>query len=66
MFQVTLHVEDINDCKPQFTQPHYHAEVLEGSHKGFSILTVTATDCDYLEQFNNITFRLTGTDSGKI
>ncbi|CAC5409358.1 unnamed protein product [Mytilus coruscus] len=60
---VMLHVEDINDCKPQFTQPHYHAEVLEGSHKGFSILTVTATDCDYLEQYNNITFSLTGTDS---
>ncbi|XP_063447084.1 protocadherin Fat 4-like [Mytilus trossulus] len=60
---VILHVEDINDCKPQFTQPHYHAEVLEGSHKGFSILTVTATDCDYLDQYNNITFSLTGKDS---
>ena len=59
-------MEDINDCVPQFGKSHYNATVLEGSPKGFSILTVTASDCDYKSAYKDISFSITGKDAGKV
>lgn len=59
-----MSVTDINDCKPEFTRSSYNATVLEGSPKGFSILTVTTSDCDYEPEFTDVNFSLEGPDSG--
>ena len=58
-------MEDINDCVPQFGRSSYYAEVQEGSAKGFSILTITVSDCDYKPEYTNVTLSLSGNGSGK-
>lgn len=44
---VEIHVEDINDNAPIFTQAQYNAYISEGSPVGKEILTVEATDSDF-------------------
>jgi hypothetical protein len=43
-----------------------HAEVMEGSNKGFSVYQVTATDCDYDPKNKNLTYSISGIDEGTI
>ncbi|KAG0421044.1 hypothetical protein HPB47_003051 [Ixodes persulcatus] len=43
---VTVHVTDVNDNSPRFTQPSYHAILPESAGLGSSIITVNATDLD--------------------
>ncbi|CAK1577864.1 unnamed protein product [Parnassius mnemosyne] len=43
---VTVHVLDVNDCAPEFTQDEYRATVSEAAAVGDLVLTVLATDND--------------------
>ena len=47
---VTIDILDRNDNSPQFQQPLYEASVPENSAVGSSILEVSATDADSLDQ----------------
>ncbi|CAI9170594.1 unnamed protein product [Rangifer tarandus platyrhynchus] len=46
---ITLHVADINDNAPAFSQASYSAYILENNPRGASIISVTAYDPDYGE-----------------
>ncbi|XP_064481266.1 protein dachsous-like [Ornithodoros turicata] len=43
---VTVHVTDINDNAPRFTQQSYHALLAESVSLGTSVIAVSATDMD--------------------
>ena len=58
---ITVLVEDINDEKPQFTQPKYTFGVIENQPRGASVGQVAATDADK-PPFNNITFSVVSND----
>lgn len=43
---IHLQVTDINDCRPEFDQDVYHANVMEVSDPGTSVIQISATDKD--------------------
>ncbi|XP_056092251.1 protocadherin Fat 1 [Rhinichthys klamathensis goyatoka] len=45
---VTIHVININDCAPKFTQDSYETTLLLPTYKGVKVITVKATDEDSL------------------
>ncbi|XP_054550276.1 protocadherin gamma-A3 isoform X19 [Talpa occidentalis] len=55
---ITLHVADINDNSPAFTQASYSAYIAENNPRGASIFCVTAQDPDSIENAH-ITYALT-------
>ena len=63
--KVSVFVTDVNDCPPKFDHDNYTAKVQEGSPIGYTILTVTTTDCDYYSNNTNVTYMLVGNRSGK-
>ena len=60
-----MFVTDVNDCPPVFDHTNYTVKVQEGSPIGYTILTVTTTDCDYYSNNTNVTYTLVGSGSGK-
>ncbi|KAM8765246.1 protocadherin-23 isoform 2-T2 [Rhynchonycteris naso] len=52
---LTVHVLDVNDNPPVFSQDSYQATTLESAPVGHSVLTVAATD---LESSENISYRI--------
>ncbi|CAG5990880.1 unnamed protein product, partial [Menidia menidia] len=44
--QIHIHVLDVNDNAPEFTEPTYKGSLMENSPKGSLLMTVTATDID--------------------
>ncbi|KAK2891240.1 hypothetical protein Q8A67_013883 [Cirrhinus molitorella] len=45
---VTIHVINVNDCPPKFTQDSYEATILLPTYKGVKVTTIKATDEDSL------------------
>ncbi|KAL0175761.1 hypothetical protein M9458_028091, partial [Cirrhinus mrigala] len=45
---VTIHVINVNDCAPKFTQDSYETTILLPTYKGVKVTTVKATDEDSL------------------
>lgn len=43
---VSIILQDVNDCPPEFTQESYNVSISEAAPFGTSILTVAATDND--------------------
>ncbi|XP_056328618.1 protocadherin Fat 1 [Danio aesculapii] len=54
---VTIHIININDCAPKFTQGSYEATLLLPTYKGVKVITVKATDEDLLPG-NNLRFEI--------
>lgn len=44
--RLTVIIDDINDCAPQFTQSVYIFDVIENCQRGTSVGTVSAVDND--------------------
>ena len=44
--QILVTVLDINDNRPQFSQPKYTVSISENTAPGTDVITVTATDLD--------------------
>ncbi|XP_032086333.1 cadherin-1-like [Thamnophis elegans] len=50
-----LHLEDVNDNRPVFTQSVFQGSVEEGAKPGTSVMTVTATDADdAVDSYNGV------------
>ena len=58
---VTVHVEDLNDNAPIFTQSLYNAYISEGSPVGKYVTTVEALDSD-AEENGTVSYRITTVD----
>uniref|UniRef100_UPI00398F78D5 protocadherin Fat 3-like isoform X1 n=2 Tax=Pristiophorus japonicus TaxID=55135 RepID=UPI00398F78D5 len=56
--EVTIHVTDINDSPPKFSQDVYETVVLLPTYIGVEVLTVSATDPDF-EVLSELTYTLT-------
>ncbi|XP_051506018.1 protocadherin Fat 1-like [Myxocyprinus asiaticus] len=49
---VTIHVSNVNDCAPKFSQVSYETTVFLPTYKGVRVITVKATDDDSLPDTN--------------
>lgn len=54
--QVTIHIRDVNDEAPVFTQQEYHVELPEHPQKGMRVLQVQAIDKDTTGSFGKVTY----------
>lgn len=54
--QVTIHIRDVNDESPVFTQSEYHVELLEHATKGTKVLQVQAIDKDTTGNYGKVTY----------
>lgn len=54
--QVTVHVRDMNDESPVFTQAEYHVELPEHPAKGTKVLQVQAVDKDTTGNYGKVTY----------
>ena len=61
---VTINVSDFNDNIPVFNSPQYMMNISESAEILSFVLTVVATDTDATSPNNQITYSLTGSDSG--
>ncbi|KAB5550105.1 hypothetical protein PHYPO_G00049870 [Pangasianodon hypophthalmus] len=59
--EVTIQVQDINDCAPQFSQDFYEAVLLLPTYEGVEALRVSASDPDGDGQ-SDLTYSLTDTN----
>lgn len=55
---VSVIVEDVNDCRPQFEPSAYQFEVFENASRGTEVGRVRATDCDVSSEFNRVGYRI--------
>ncbi|XP_050003178.1 protocadherin Fat 1 isoform X3 [Alexandromys fortis] len=61
---VTIHVIDINDCPPVFSQSLYEASLLLPTYKGVNVITVNATDADS-RAFSQLMYSITEGNIGE-
>nr|KAF6460308.1 FAT atypical cadherin 1 [Molossus molossus] len=61
---VTIHVIDINDCPPVFSQSLYEASLLLPTYKGVKVITVNATDADS-SAFSRLMYSITEGNIGE-
>lgn len=65
--QVTIHIRDVNDESPVFTQSEYHVELLEHATKGTKVLQVQAIDKDTTGNYGKVTYsNLIGSDAFRL
>ncbi|XP_069746951.1 protocadherin Fat 3-like isoform X3 [Narcine bancroftii] len=60
---VTIHVTDINDSPPKFSQDVYKTVLLLPTYSGVEVITVSATDPDF-EVISKLTYTLTDGNTG--
>ena len=56
--QVTITLDDVDDCEPQFSQSVYHTSVRENNPISLFLTTLLATDCDISLRFREIRFSI--------
>ncbi|XP_072332549.1 protocadherin Fat 3-like isoform X2 [Scyliorhinus torazame] len=61
--EVTIHVTDINDSPPKFSQEMYETVLLLPTYSGVEVLTVSATDPDF-QVLSELTYTLNGGKTG--
>lgn len=65
--QITVHVRDVNDESPVFSQAEYHIELPEHPAKGTKVLQVQAIDKDTTGNYGKVTYSsLAGSDAFRL
>ncbi|XP_052771544.1 fat-like cadherin-related tumor suppressor homolog [Mya arenaria] len=63
--KLTIHILDVNDNSPEFSEGSYSMEIEENHDIGTEVLTVTAEDKDVTTQFKTVTYTIAaGDDQG--
>ena len=57
---VTIHISDVNDCRPEFDAENYVISVLEDSPIGSLITTVVARDKDGSHDNSHVWYKVVG------
>uniref|UniRef100_A0A8W8M8J5 Cadherin domain-containing protein n=1 Tax=Magallana gigas TaxID=29159 RepID=A0A8W8M8J5_MAGGI len=57
--KISIKVQDINDNSPKFSQTGYNISVKENKAVGSMLLSVTATDADWSEEYGSVYYWIT-------
>ncbi|XP_023781527.1 protocadherin-23 [Cyanistes caeruleus] len=57
---VEVHVEDVNNCAPRFTEVLYNLSVSEDASAGETVLLFSAIDCDWMHENTLVEYSIIG------